>query len=552
MNPDGRPEAPVQTSQDALDIPMIDGALDSLLGRTPAQYVAALAETGLCLPMPPGVPVAPERVIAGIGSLLELFIASDYGLIVEAWERVRRTKGAQAAIHLRSDPERSIMLTLIDARHRYGVFLGFVSANVGFIKGEDEEVRLFRPRLCTMWRDELSIIRDSDDAMTKILGWSRAELIGKRTLDLVHPDDRAVAIAHWMGLLGHPGSDQRIIERYGHRDGKYIWFEFTNHNLLNDPAHHFVRSEMFDISERIEAAEALRASEQLLRRLTETLPLGIVQIDTERRIVYRNERLGEIVNVANAITIDEQLAQVAAADHPILDAALDALLSAGEPADIELKILHAGGARHCSVGMRALSAESGTVTGGIVCVADITERVVMREELEMRAKYDDLTHCHNRVSILEILDALLQDPDRHGAGMAVLFVDLDRFKAVNDRYGHAAGDELLRRIGQRLLHSVRTGDIVGRFGGDEFLVVCPDVLSPELALEIARRATTAIAQRVVLGVNSVLPAASIGVAWTNCRIDSDAFVASADAAMYESKRGDHQPVLCLPLSCNAV
>lgn len=547
MNVDGGTEAPPQTPPDALDNATLDAVLDSLFSRTPAEYVIALAETGLCVPMPPDVPVAPERVIAGAGSPLELFMPADLGPAVEGWERVRKTKGAQFAVRLRTDPERTIMVHFVDARYRYGVFLGFISSNHGVPTAATAQATLFRPRLCTMWRDELSVIRDIDDATTKILGWSRKELIGTRTLDLVHPDDRALAIVHWMGLLAHPGANQRINSRYKHRDGKYIWFEVTNHNSLNDPAQGRVRSDMFDISERMEAVEKLRASEQLLRRLTDALPLGIVQIDTGRRIMYSNERFRAMLNVADGTAVHEQFTEVTAADRPLLNTALDALLTTGKASDIEVTIVHDGKPRRCSIGMRSLNTENGAVSGGVLCVSDITERVLMREELEMRAKYDDLTHCQNRASILEALDALLQSPERQGTGIGVLFVDVDRFKDVNDRYGHAAGDELLRRIGQRLLHSVRAGDIVGRFGGDEFLVVCPQVRSPELALEMARRARAAIAQRVVFGKDSILPAASIGVAWTNGRIETDALVASADAAMYASKRGDRTPVLSQPL-----
>jgi diguanylate cyclase (GGDEF)-like protein/PAS domain S-box-containing protein len=547
MNPGEGPEAGGQTTPETLDIPMLDGALEALFRQMPAPSVMALAETGLGVPMPPLVPVAPEQVIAAISSPFGLFVPADQALLVETWERVRKAKGAQAALHLRSDPQQTVMLTLIDARHRYGVFLAFVSAKIGGIANGGPAAQLFRPRQCKMWRNELSVIRKVDDAMTTILGWSRDELIGKRTLDLVDPDDQPAIIANWMELLARPGGDQRIVERYRHRDGHYIWFEFTNHNLLNDPAQGFMLTEMVDVSVRMEAAEALRASELLLRRLIEALPLGIVQIDAERRVVFRNERLSELADVTEASAIDDQFEQVAAADRPALIAALAAMLSPGTPADIELTIVHGDIPRRCSVGMRALRSASGAVTGGIIFVSDISERVLMRDELEKRATYDDLTRCYNRASIIEELNARLANPARDGTGIAVLFVDVDRFKDVNDRYGHAAGDELLRRIGERLLNSVRGSDAVGRFGGDEFLVVCPRVRSPGLALEMARRASTAISQRVAFGTSSMLPTVSIGVAWTDRAIGTDALIASADAAMYESKRSDHRPVLSPPL-----
>ena len=133
MNPRRGPEAVEPAAPEALDIPMIDGALDALFRQIPAPSVIALGQDGLRVPMPPHVPVAPEQVIDEVSSPLVLFVPADQALAVEAWERVHKTKGAQAALHLRSDPQHTVMLTLVDARHRYGVFLAFISSKIGVI-----------------------------------------------------------------------------------------------------------------------------------------------------------------------------------------------------------------------------------------------------------------------------------------------------------------------------------------------------------------------------------------------------------------------------------
>jgi diguanylate cyclase (GGDEF)-like protein len=178
-----------------------------------------------------------------------------------------------------------------------------------------------------------------------------------------------------------------------------------------------------------------------------------------------------------------------------------------------------------------------------LCISDITERVRLREELEVRAKFDMLTRCHNRASILETLEEIMERSKCTKNGVAVVFVDLDDFKAVNDRHGHAAGDEVLRLTAERLLAGVRSGDIVGRLGGDEFLIVCPDVATPEIALSLAQRIGTSLAQTIVLESTAIEPGASIGVAWSDSAVGCDAIAAIADAAMYESKRGARGPVL---------
>jgi diguanylate cyclase (GGDEF)-like protein len=125
----------------------------------------------------------------------------------------------------------------------------------------------------------------------------------------------------------------------------------------------------------------------------------------------------------------------------------------------------------------------------------------------------------------------------------VLYLDLDRLKEANDRLGHAAGDELLRRVAERLLSVARTGDIVGRLGGDEFLVVCRGVPTSQAALEIARRTAVSVGQPISVEGQSVVPSSSMGVAWTNVPMDAEAFVAWGDAAMYQSKRLSAGPVL---------
>ena len=123
-----------------------------------------------------------------------------------------------------------------------------------------------------------------------------------------------------------------------------------------------------------------------------------------------------------------------------------------------------------------------------------------------------------------------------GRGNAVVFIDLDRFKAVNDDLGHAAGDRLLVEVADRLRSTLRDGDRVGRFGGDEFLVICPGVDSADQAREIAERIATVLTSTVDIGSRSVTLRASVGVAWTTEHLEADTLIAWADSAMYESKR----------------
>ena len=119
----------------------------------------------------------------------------------------------------------------------------------------------------------------------------------------------------------------------------------------------------------------------------------------------------------------------------------------------------------------------------------------------------------------------------------MIFIDLDGFKRVNDTLGHAAGDELLAIAADRLKGAIRDEDIVGRLGGDEFLVICPQISGPEPAMKLAQRLAAALTGTVPLAAGASRLSASVGIAWSKGRqTTADVLVARADAAMYESKR----------------
>jgi diguanylate cyclase (GGDEF)-like protein len=175
----------------------------------------------------------------------------------------------------------------------------------------------------------------------------------------------------------------------------------------------------------------------------------------------------------------------------------------------------------------------------------VTETMRLHRELRHQATYDGLTRCHNRASIMAELSTILADDEHTTVGTAVIFMDLDDFKPVNDNLGHAAGDALLQIVSDRLRSVVREYDVVGRLGGDEFLAVLPSVTDPREAMKIAGRMAALLGQEVNLPAGRVKLSASIGVAWSNRPgLGADAFVGLADVAMYQSKNdGQGVPVL---------
>jgi diguanylate cyclase (GGDEF)-like protein len=156
--------------------------------------------------------------------------------------------------------------------------------------------------------------------------------------------------------------------------------------------------------------------------------------------------------------------------------------------------------------------------------------------LSEQALHDDLTSLPNRALLRDRLERALRRMDRGPGQAAVLFIDLDRFKVVNDSLGHPAGDALLRQVAQRIAATLRASDTIGRFGGDEFLVICEDIATADGAVDVARRIEAALDHPFAVGDGELVVSASIGIAvGVGHEVDPDELVRRADVAMYRAK-----------------
>ena len=230
---------------------------------------------------------------------------------------------------------------MFDLRENHGVI---VVVNVMDSAGEAGAVDvvaeapgpLYKPRFATVARDRSGVVLRVDESFTAILGWTGDELVGERLHDRIHPDDQQLSIDHWMQTLADPGVSRRVRLRHRNRDGDWVWFEVANHNALADPVEGCVVTELLDISEEMAALDGLRAREALLTQMAETMPVGLMQIDTRQRVIYNNTRLLEIAGCRRAASLREQLQAIVPHERPLLDEAVADVLRTGGQADLEV------------------------------------------------------------------------------------------------------------------------------------------------------------------------------------------------------------------------
>ncbi|MDI6911851.1 PAS domain S-box protein [Nocardioides sp.] len=362
-------------------------------------------------------------------------------------------------------------------------------------------------------------------ALARMLRYRPDELLHSHGLDHVHPAD-APTVSGMLGrLLAEPRSAEHAVLRIQDGEQRWRWMEVTATNCLDDPEINGIVANLRDVTERVRTEEALRLSEALHRAMVETAQEGIMATSPEGRVMFANETASVIVGRP----VDEMYGADPRQLFGLPDADSD-----DEVATHEVVHLRPDGSeRILEISLRPLNSRNGRL-GSLVSIYDVTDARHAERALRRRALHDPLTSLPNRYLFLDRLETAAARQRRfEGRGTAVLFLDLDGFKQVNDGFGHAAGDAVLREVAARLLASVRGTDTVGRLGGDEFAVICEDTGSDE-ALVVAQRILDALHDPIRVGDHDHPIGLSIGVALAP-PYDFDELVRRADEAMYRAK-----------------
>jgi diguanylate cyclase (GGDEF)-like protein/PAS domain S-box-containing protein len=255
-------------------------------------------------------------------------------------------------------------------------------------------------------------------------------------------------------------------------------------------------------------------------------------------ITTANAALGQLLERDVATLAGTTLAEVTHPDDVADAVRRDTIVPAGGPTDRGQRRLLAGGGRVVWVSLSAtrLPRAGGRPTHLIVHVDDVTERRRREAELAHRALHDPLTGLANRALLTDRITAAMAQLGRHARPSHLFYLDLNGFKGLNDRYGHAAGDTVLVQFAQRITGLLRVGDTAARLGGDEFAVLCEDA-EPGVADTIAARLSVAAAEPFVVDGVAITLSAAIG----DCPVrrgDPADLLREADQHMYRAKRRD--------------
>ena len=362
--------------------------------------------------------------------------------------------------------------------------------------------------------DDLRFTHVNEEA-ERLLGVIAGDLVGKRLVEIVDP----------------LASDLVPEVRYARRTGNVVtrthaspaggrWIE-----IRVKPAARETLIALRDVSTRTRAEQGIREGEQRLRLVTGNVDAVLWTTDLDARFTQvAGGALGELGLVADELVGNPSSPLIA--EHALRE------VYAGAPVRAET----ARGDRWLRHHVEPLRDVQANIVGAVGVSLDVTELKRVQQRLYETAHRDALTGLPNRLSIEQRLRETIDEARRDERRFALLFVDLDRFKTINDTLGHGIGDDVLREVASRLQETLRAGDVIARPGGDEFIILVPRVAHVDEVDAVGRRLVRSLAAPIAVRGRELFVSASVGAAIYPEHGDvAEALVAHADAAMYRAK-----------------
>lgn len=388
-------------------------------------------------------------------------------------------------------------------------------------------------------------------AAKQIFGFSEDEAVGHH-IRMIFPDHGLDELDHMLRKLAD-GETIRHHETIRRRKDGTLIDASVSVSPIRDSAGNItgMSSIIRDISEAREMHEMLnrqaermiveaqkKKSERRFRALVQSSSDVITIVDRDLRVIYQSPAMDRVFGYKADELVGRPLLQLIHSEdvRRITHALTTGLTRPGVLPLLKCRVLHRdGGWRHTESAVTNLLDDT-DVNGIILNTRDVSERKQAEDELAHRALHDALTGLPNRVLLADRLQMSLSRLRRSSATLAVLFLDLDGFKTINDGLGHDTGDRLLIEVAKRLTADLRTSDTAARFGGDEFVVLCEEIRDEAEALAIAERVANSILEPVVIDGRELFITTSVGIAIArNPEVTAEELIRDADAAMYRAK-----------------
>lgn len=408
----------------------------------------------------------------------------------------------------------------------------------------NKQILLYNNRLTSALKASNSDIWEWSSKTKKInsprlrneLGYNKSETEFEAHLSLIHEVDRLQYLSAWRQFIR--GEEELFDNTYRmkHANGEYLWFRDAGSISSTENEVVTVTGTYTNVTENIASKERLKLFGDAFKHTRD----WVLIFDREKQPLGANPSFYKAFGISENVDFQSQLKYIIDNQEGIKQRFIIKLagLKPGEHWKTELEFVVAGNKMTTLTDVNAIADENDDrlIEYYLVILTDITEQKEAQESLIKIANYDVLTGLINRSLLVEKLKQSISYARRHGTSLSVVFIDLDRFKPINDTFGHQAGDKVIVEIAQRIKHKLRDNDIVARLGGDEFVVVLEETQEIQSVNKVVQELLILLEQPIYIGSHSVSVSGSAGIAmYPDDAIDAESLLRNADVAMYSAK-----------------
>jgi len=485
-----------------------------------------------------------------VSNKIEISILSSGKHILEIYEigdNLPPLRTAKLFIEVKYAPLWSPMALAIYATLFLSVFLWFVVRRnrvQAVLAAANKQILLYNNRLTSalkasnsdIWEWSAESKRINTPRLRNELGYDSNSVGFEEHLSLIHEVDRLQYLSAWRHFIR--GEEELFDSTYRmkHANGEYLWFRDAGSISSAKNEAIMVTGTYTNVTENIASKERLKLFGDAFKHTRD----WVLIFDREKQPLGANPSFYKAFGISEEVDFKSQLRSIINNQDGIRQRLFLKLasLQPGEHWKTELEFVVAGTKMTTLTDVNAIADENDgrLIEYYLVILTDISEQKAAQESLIKIANYDVLTGLINRSLLIEKLKQSIAYARRHTTSLSVIFIDLDRFKPINDTFGHQAGDKVIVEIAQRIKHKLRDNDIVARLGGDEFVVVLEETHEIQSVNQVVQQILILLEQPISIGSHSVSVSGSAGIAmYPDDATDAESLLRNADVAMYSAK-----------------